>query len=392
VTYFLTLLALFSSLAFADKDFSSWRKFTNGELILETTALAPGSVGAAGLRVTLVEPWHTYWVNAGDSGAGVRMTFRPSDGLKVKSVQMPLPKRFTTGPLVSFAYDYEVLFPIELEVDGKVPAGRDLKLVLDAEWLVCAEVCIPAIETFELTVPVRALQDIKPGSQFKLFQKTRTHLPRTDMASPKRSESGNRVRLEFPSWKSDEFEFVDFFPFKNAGLTNAPPAVVSEWPLILELEKSDVPPAHPKRLGLLVSRSRVTGALQAWQFGDSGWRFEAESGATPPSQGQGLLWMLISAFLGGLILNLMPCVFPILSMKLLSVMKLSEAHPREVRAQNFAYVLGVLVSFLLIALTLSVFRSAGQMVGWGFQLQSPVFVSVLVWIFFLLTLNLVGVF
>jgi cytochrome c biogenesis protein CcdA len=391
MTYLTTLLVLFSSWVFAAQDFSSWRKFTRGELILETTALSPGSVGTAGLHISLTEPWHTYWVNAGDSGAGVRMTFHPSDGLKVKSVQMPLPKRFMTGPLVSFAYDYEALLPVELEVDAGVAPGRNLKLGLEAEWLVCAEVCIPASETFELTIPVRSLGDVRPGPQFPLFQKTRVHLPRHDMAPPKRTETENRVRLEFPEWKANEFEFTDFFPFRDAGLANANPSVVSEWPLILEFAKADGPAADNSKIGLLVSRSRSTGALQSWQFGDSGWSYNVGA-PSAARKNQGLLWMLISAFLGGLILNLMPCVFPILSMKLLSVMKLAAAHPREVRAQNFAYVFGVLLSFILIALALSLFRSAGQMVGWGFQLQSPVFVSVLIWTFFLLTLNLLGFF
>ncbi|NJL25075.1 MAG: hypothetical protein HC902_07810 [Calothrix sp. SM1_5_4] len=122
---------------------------------------------------------------------------------------------------------------------------------------------------------------------------------------------------------------------------------------------------------------------------DPGWKFEQRPVNAPVGD---LWWMLVSAFLGGLLLNLMPCVFPVLSIKLLSLLKLSAAHAGEVRRQNLAYVAGVMVSFVLIAGVLSGLRSAGSLIGWGFQLQSPVFLSLLIWLFFILSLNLFGVF
>lgn len=389
IIWLATLLSLSFS-AFAEKDFSSWRKFTQAELVLETTALSPGSQGTAGLHVTLAEGWHTYWVNPGDSGSGIRLSIRTDDGLKVRSVQMPLPKRFVAEPLISFAYANEVLFPMEIEVDPKVSPGSQLKLWIDAEWLVCADVCIPAIESLQLTVPVRRMEDVKPGPQFSLFQKTRLYLPKIDGNKPVRRDEGGKVQLEIPGWNPDEYDFVDFFPFKGAGFNNKKPEVLKLSPLTLAFEKTDVPVADRERLGVLVGRSRDTGNLEAWKFGDSGWKFETASAGRKASGG--LLWMLLSAFLGGLILNLMPCVFPVLSIKLLSILKLAESHHDEVRAQNFAYVGGVLFSFLSIALVLAGLRSAGHLLGWGFQLQSPIFLSLLCWLFFLLALNLLGLY
>ncbi len=380
--------------ALAQKDYSSWQKFTKGELILETTALAPGSLGTAGLRITLVDHWHTYWVNPGDSGSALRLSFRPDPGLSVKSVQMPLPTRLKSGPLVSFAYEREVLFPIELEVDSDVLPGRDLKLKMDAEWLVCEQVCLPAIASFELKIPVRSLAEVKPGGFFSTFQKTRALLPQAGVLKAERvhlKEEG-KSRLLLQGWDASAREFVDFFPYKNAGFSNSPVirSSVTAKELALDLEKTDLAVTQSDRIGVLVSRSKTSGALEAWSLGESGWRFEITKAESETWKHLGA--MLIWAFIGGLLLNLMPCVFPVLSMKLLGVLKLSAAHHNEVRAQNFAYVLGVLVSFLLIALLLSAFRSAGSLVGWGFQLQSPVFLSLLSWLFFALTLNLLGFF
>ena len=387
----LLILLSFSFSAFAEKDFSSWRKFTQAELVLETNALVPGSHGTAGLRINLAEGWHTYWVNPGDSGSGIRLTFRTDDGLKVSSVQMPLPKRFMAEPLISFAYANEVLFPFELEVDSKVAPGSKLNLVVDAEWLVCADVCIPAIDTFQISIPVHRLADIKPGPNFALFQKTRLYLPKTGMSQPARSEQGDKVQFEIPGWNADEYDFVDFFPYKAVGVSNKKPEVLKLSPLVLQFEKTDVRVADASRFGVLVGRSRDTGNIEAWKFGESGWKFEFASGAQKTKL-ESLLWMLLSAFFGGLILNLMPCVFPVLSIKLLSILKLSESHHGEIRAQNFAYVAGVLFSFLSIALVLAGLRSAGHLLGWGFQLQSPIFLSLLCWLFFVLALNLLGLY
>ncbi|HMN69795.1 MAG TPA: protein-disulfide reductase DsbD family protein [Bdellovibrionales bacterium] len=383
----LCLTFLSAGAAHAAKDFSSWRKFSQGQLIAETTALAPGSSGTIGLSIALADKWHTYWVNAGDSGAAPTFTFKNTPGLKVKQVHLPAPTRFETGPLISFGYAQEVLFLIEVEVSPSMTVGKDAEMTLDAEWLVCAEVCIPAIDTLKLAIPIRDLAEVKPAAHFARFQKTRSEVPEDKVPHPKWRRDGDSVKLEIPEWR--EREFMDFFPFKGSGVTNAKPeAAVFGETLTLKFAAGAVAPDSADRVGALMSRNLKTGQIETWSFGDSGWSF-SEPASAPA---QNIWWMLLSAFLGGLILNLMPCVFPILSMKLLSLLKISGAHPGEVRRQNLAYVAGVLVSFLIIAFVLFGLRSAGQLVGWGFQLQSPVFLTLLSWLFFALSLNLLGVF
>ena len=381
--FFVTVL--FPFFASAEKDFSSWRKFSQGQLVSETDSLHPGNPGTIGFHIKLVPHWHTYWVNPGDSGSAIRLNFKNSPGLKVKQVHMPVPERIMTGPLVSFAYSNEVLFLIDVEVAPSVKVGSTAEFLADVEWLVCEDVCIPAFDTVKLSLPVKPLAEVKPSAEFALFQKTRAELPQVRENFPRIEERDGGLQMTVPDFGNRKF--VEFFPFKNSGATNAKVSVISESPLILGLIKGSVPRAHEDRVGVLVSRN-TEGRTEAWQFGDAGWSFQEE---TPQPQ-QNVWWMILSAFLGGLILNLMPCVFPVLSMKLLSLLKHAESHPEVVRRENSAYVAGVMASFLAIAGALIAVRAAGSLVGWGFQLQSPFFLTAMIWLFFALTLNLAGFF
>lgn len=382
----LVVLSAFSTQA---KDFSSWTKYSSGELIPETTSLSPGSTGTIGLRIKLAPHWHTYWANPGDSGTALRLDFKNSPGLKVKQVLMPTPARFMTGPLVSFGYADEVLFLIEVDLSATAKVGGSADFEVDTEWLVCEDVCIPAFQTFKLSLPVTDLDKVQPSQHFALFQKARAQVPQERAEYPKFQSDGETVTLSVPDWS--EREFVDFFPFKNSGVTNKPAqSEVAKNVLNLQLAKSEVPAENAERVGVVVARNTRTKQIESWQFGESGWSFSEAGGEQTAAKNP--LWMMFFAFIGGLILNLMPCVFPVLSIKLLSLLKLSQSAPGEVRKQNIAYVAGVLVSFLVIALIISALRSAGTLVGWGFQLQSPVFLSLLSWLFFALSLNLLGVF
>lgn len=338
----------------------------------------------------MVDGWHTYWVNPGDSGAALNLKFKNSPGVHVKAVHHPLPVRTLTGPLISLSYEHEVLFPIDIEVDKSVSIGEPVRIEADVEWLVCEEACLPATDTFKLIVPTTTLAEVRPGPHFADFQKARREIPESAPAAAKFEDTADGAQLQFDPAQFVG-DFVDFFPFKGSGVTNEKPHVTSQSPLVLGFKKSNAPRVNENRVGVLVLLDPQTRAVKAWKIGDSGWSYKEEGvgGATAVTS---LLWMLLSAFAGGVILNLMPCVFPILSMKLLSLLKNSEQNAGEVRRQNFAYVFGVLISFLAVGLLLSTLRSAGQLVGWGFQLQSPVFLAFLCWLFFLLSLNLFGFF
>ena len=369
----------------AEKNMASWRQHTKGELVSETTGVAPGQPATLGLKIHLEPNWHTYWVNPGDSGASIRLKFNTDPGIKIRRVLHPFPERLVTGPLISFGYSGELLLPIEVVISPDVKPGRTVAVEADVEWLVCEKVCIPAIEKMKIELPVRELSDISPSAHFAQFQQARRLLPLPQSEYPHFAKDGDHAILKLPLI-DDEEEFVDFFPFKDSGVTTVPAKMTGGN---LEFELSNVPATSAERVGVLVLRLRGSGQSRALQFGESGWIFESKGGTADAGR---IWWMLLSAFLGGLILNLMPCVFPILSMKLLGLLKLGKAHAREVRSQNLAYVAGVLISFVAIALILAALRAAGGLVGWGFQLQSPVFLALLTWLFFVLSLNLLGVY
>jgi thiol:disulfide interchange protein DsbD len=383
----LTFTLLLAPSAWAGKDFSSWRKYTEGRLISESASVAPGTTATVGLHVTLAEHWHTYWVNPGDSGAALSLVFKNSPGVKVKAVHMPVPERFLASTLISLAYSKEVVFPMEIEVSKDLAPGSAITIQADAEWLVCDEVCIPAIDTLRLDLPVTPIEEVRPSEHLGLMQKFLARIPVVAAQFPHFKSNGEEVSLTLEGWPAGR-EVVDFFTFRGSGVTNEKPVVEEgTGKLFLKFKKGNVTQADKDRVGVLISRDKTAGTVEAVQFGRPAWSF-SEEGAS--RGGPSLWWMLLSAFIGGLILNLMPCVFPILSIKLLSILKISKQSAGRIRTQNLGYVSGVMLSFLAIALVLAGLRSAGHLVGWGFQLQSPMFLALLSWLFLLLTFNLAG--
>ncbi|MGE3760596.1 MAG: protein-disulfide reductase DsbD domain-containing protein, partial [Pseudobdellovibrionaceae bacterium] len=260
---FLTLvcLAVATHSAFADKDFSSWRKHSSAEIVSETESLAPGTAGSVGLLIRLKDHWHTYWVNPGDSGTAIRLNFKNSAGVKIKQILHPLPERIQAGPLVSFGYSEDVLLPLEIEVAESVKPGDVLKFSVDAEWLVCEDVCIPAFDSLELNVPVTQLKDVKPSQKyFEMFQKTRAKIPLPKSSYPHFAVSDSSVELKVEEATGREFE--DIYPYKKSGVTKAKAAVIGKGPLHLKFEKSSVPQLKDDRVGVLITKK--DGQTEAW--------------------------------------------------------------------------------------------------------------------------------
>lgn len=397
----LTLLCA-CSFAHAENQFSTWRKYTAGELWAEDDGVSPGQKITIGFHIKMEKHWHAYWVNPGDSGAPVKLSLsgRSSGGaidLLSGPIEFPIPERLQTGPITSFIYRNDVLYLADVIVPDSLRAGDHLDLHLDAEWLVCADVCIPAFDKFDLSLPVKKAADVKPSAHAEDFLTWRGRLPRLMKQPPQEKRDGKTATYTF-SKPSDfaRFHFKDFFPLRGSQLSNARPELVSQTNGAIQLRQPirAVGDRRADLVGLLlITDGKSTVGLQ---WGDPSYGFlkkEVGETATPKALGSvSLIWILLSAFLGGLILNLMPCVFPVLSIKLLSLVKHSGADSKKIRAENFAYTVGVVFSFLLIGIALSVLRGAGSFVGWGFQLQSGVFVLILAWLFFLLSLQLLGYF
>ncbi len=304
---------------------------------VKATLLVSGDDAA--LRLVHEPHWHTYWINPGDSGLATQIT----PGV----LEFPAPERIIVGPLTSFGFSGEVLLPVRL------PAGVTRAT---ATWLECAEVCIPGRAELKA-------QKVNP----EILAAARAKIPLPDpSAALGVSRRGDRVILEIPG----RHPLAEFFPAAPGAFEGARGAVeVAPSRTLLTLQKSPGASDLDALSGVLVR----PGLLPVWIL------------ATIDAESLGLRYLLF-AFLGGLLLNLMPCVFPVLALKVTSLLL------RPGRGHALAYTAGVVTTFLALAVGLLAARAAGASLGWGFQMQSPWLVGAMAALFIAIGLNLLGLF
>jgi thiol:disulfide interchange protein len=356
----------------------------HARLVAEDSAIAPGGTVTVALEEKIAPGWHTYWKNPGDAGAPSDIQWTLPPGWKAGAIQWPRPKRLPVGPLMDYGYEGTpwLLTTLTAPADAKGP----VTLSAHASWLVCQQICVPEDATLTLTLPVGP-QAPDPAVA-KDFAAARALLP---VASPWKLTYalGNMldIYVAAPALATTHPKTADFFPAVTGAIKNAAPQLVgyAKDGLVLRL----TPGANVKAPleGLLVLTS-TDGSTQALDV-------SVPQGAVPPADFSGSdggdisLWLaLVFAFVGGLILNVMPCVLPILAMKALSL----ATHGKEGRGESFAYALGAVLSFAVLGLAIVLLRQGGQSVGWGFQLQSPIAVAGFALLVFAVALNLSGLF
>jgi thiol:disulfide interchange protein/DsbC/DsbD-like thiol-disulfide interchange protein len=379
------------------------------ELVAERSAVQPGQSLQIGLKLQHIPLWHTYWRNPGDSGLPTQIDWTLPEGASVGEIEWPAPKRLPIGPLVNFGYEGELLLPLRFTAPTDARPGQELKLRAQAQWLVCHDVCIPESGTLELRLPVVAA-DVTPGgtAHTALFERAAAA-----RAVPLRGwtasvqQQGRELLLELQADTAPAaLPKVEVFSFAEQVLDNARHelfATPKGYALKLRLLPDAAVPAELR--GVVVA---AHGAAAPWGGGspmaefaaplrsvaaialpDGARALDGVSGTTAGAAGIGLGIALLLAFVGGMILNLMPCVFPVLSIKLLGLAR-KAGEPAALRTHALAYGAGVLLSFLALALALIALQAAGAAVGWGFQLQEPGLVFVLALLFFAIGLNLMG--
>jgi thiol:disulfide interchange protein DsbD len=346
-------------------------------LVTDSDAVPAGASFRAALRLRLAPGWHTYWRNPGDAGAAPSLELTLPAGVKAGPIVWPTPRRMTEGGLTTYGYTDQVLLPVTVTLG---PSHEPAVIAAHADWLVCKDVCVPEEGDFSLTLPVGPLA---PSAQAPLFAAADRMTPRPSPWDARIAPNGmlwvGGAELT-PSTVTDAW-FIPDAP----GLIQddaAQPLSVRQGGFTLALQ-----PAKGFRVpgglsGVLSVRDRA--GLQTDVL------LNAQPGAAPASDARPLLEMLGLAFLGGMILNLMPCVFPVLAIKALALAG-GAAH-RRARAHAFSYAAGVLLAFAGLGLVLLTARAAGSAAGWGFQFQSPVFVAAMTWLLFGVGLNLSGVF
>ncbi len=375
------------------------------ELVVQERGAVPGGTVYVALRQTIDKGWHTYWRNPGDSGEPTTIKWTLPAGWQAGDIVWPTPARMPIGPLLNYGYSGEVLLPVPIQVPATATVGSTATLKADVTFLVCELTCVPEYASLTLTVPVvAAAPGANPGWGDKVAA-TLAAAPRAAGLAAVYAVEGDVVRLAVTGGplKGADLSRAYFFPFDATVLDHAKPQPIERGAQGLTLSL----PA-----GVAVSAGQTPPTLAGvLSLGDRAFEVSATAGTIPagavgggilppapiddhgpaPGAAIGLPLALAFAFLGGLILNLMPCVFPVLSMKAAALA--AHAHDAAAaRRQGIAYLLGVLTTFLALAGALIALKAAGQAIGWGFQLQSPAMVAALALVMLLVALNLSGVF
>jgi thiol:disulfide interchange protein DsbD len=366
------------------------------ELIADVGAIIPGQPFRAGLRQRITPHWHTYWKNPGDSGEPTRLTWTLPEGFRASDIRWPLPDAIPVGPLMNYGYSGELLLPVTITPPAQLD-GDAVTFKVRADWLVCEKICIPESADLTLTLPTTQAGAAPPGPHAELFAQTERQLPAPATWTSTFSSAPQTLALDIVASDLDASRItnVRFFPDAWGLVAHAEPQRL-QWTdggLRLALKPGELAGDDLNELsGVLVLEE---------QLGDTRVRkgftlraVQAESALSPAptaaAAGLGLWQALLFAFVGGLILNLMPCVLPILSLKALTLAG-HGAHDSAVRS-GLVHLAGVLVSFAALAVLLAILRNAGLAFGWGFQFQSPVFVLAMAALFMALGLSLSGVF
>jgi thiol:disulfide interchange protein len=358
----------------------------------------------AGLYFKLEPGWHIYWENPGDAGEPPHIQWTLPKGITAGPMQFPAPKRLPLGPLMDYGYENEVLFPLKLHVSDGVKAGP-VTLHARVDWLVCRATCIPGkaelevqrkvyVGLYEILTPKDSTlsQRFFVGDNSKSLPALPKPLPASAKAVFQPTKEGFRLVIETGQGETE----AAFFPDDQDILDNPAPQRLTPTAsdFVLELKKDANFTANPTQLKGVIElsggRNYEIVATKEVSFGVA--RSESMPVPTPEFSLLALARITCLAFLGGLLLNLMPCVFPVLFLKGLALVNSGNEERAKLRTHGLVYAAGILVSFWALVGVLLGLRAAGATLGWGFQFQSPVFLSLMAGLLFFLGLSLAGQF
>jgi len=373
------------------------------QLVAQEQGVVPGGTAFLALSQKIEQGWHTYWRNPGDSGEATAIQWTLPDGWKAGEILWPAPDRLPLGPLVNYGFSDAVLLPVPLEVPASARPGETVTLNAAVTYLVCKDICIPEGATLSISVPVVAATPAPDGRWGEALATTIAQAPKPSGLTATFQGSAESLRLSItgPALAGADMADAYFYPYNGAVIDHAGQQIIERGPegLTLTMPSSVALSMGPPPETIIGVLSLPGGAYEV--TAQPGELQPAAAGLGPPPASAsriggggaplGLMAAAAFAFIGGMILNLMPCVFPVLSMKAASLAS-HATNMRATRAQGLAFLGGVLTTFLLLGGLLIAVRAAGEGVGWGFQLQSPAVVATLVLVMLLTALNLSGVF
>lgn len=374
------------------------------ELTLRAQTVAPGDAAQILIAHELTDGWHTYWLNPGDSGEPPILDWTLPEGGEAEPVRFPAPKLMPYPPLMNYGYEDAFALLTAVTVPADWPAGKPFPVTLRVDWLVCAAICIPEGGETSISVPTGA-QTVADSTVAFDFVQAEWALPTRSDAPARYERDGDVIRLASPVGAAPD---AHFFALDRDAVRHAGEQVAS---LTDESVEIALPSGRGRLDGVLEGViTSADGAVRITATGPVDPPREAEptiaaaplptipvlnalgpardAGGAAPALGQ----MVLFAFLGGLLLNLMPCVFPVLALKALGLVQHADAPLGRRSMIAGGYFSGVFTSFAVLCAVLLALKGAGVAVGWGFQLQSPAFVAAMVALLFVIGLNLSGVF
>ena len=359
-------------------------RYTTAELHSEYESVDPQAPFYVLFHLQIVPGWHTYWLNPGDSGMPPHLAWELPKGWQASEIIWQPPHRIPVGSLMNYGYDHNAYHLIKITPDPKA-SGKAL-LKAHASWLVCEEECIP--EKTDLSIEV-GLGAAIPSSASALIHTLEKASNLDKISGTYAFENNETVSLEFASSSIPATGTAYFYSSVPGSSEPAAKQEIMRNDEIVRMTFKKGAVALPETFsGILeiASENSVEYKVLNLERRDS---FAATDKSSSTSS---LLITLFLAFLGGVILNAMPCVFPVLSLKALSLSQEATKEAKTIRRYGYSYTLGVIVSFMLVAFFLFILKAMGNIVGWGYQMQSPYFVAILVYLLFLIGLNLSGYF
>jgi thiol:disulfide interchange protein/DsbC/DsbD-like thiol-disulfide interchange protein len=368
------------------------KQLVKAELLADTTAIVPGKSFTAGLLLRMAPGWHTYWKFSGDAGLPTELKWKLPPGWKVGEIQWPIPlKTIDPGDIETYGYENEILLMQEITPPSKLDASS-AKLSTEANWLVCEKICIPGSATLQLDLPVASTSQPANTDVFARYRRLLSqNWPGTDVARADWSRVGSDLRLKITSETLPKYSAIDFFPLPEQETIVGHPAVQSRNnnEIVFRIPLESGPKDLSSMAGLVVFAQQPNGDDRAaWQITSA-----PAVSATRPAPARGILTFLLFGFLGGLILNLMPCVLPVISLKIFGFIQQAGQSRQKIFRSGIAFTIGIFAWFIALAVLLIALKGAGRDVTWGgFQFTNPYFVLALSVIVLVFALNLFGVF
>lgn len=370
--------------------------------------VTPGQTFQIALKTELDEKWHTYWRNPGDSGEPVQITWILPDTLSADEIVWPLPDTIPTGPIINYGFEAAPLFPVAFTVADDAAIGSILEVEAQVYYLVCYDICIPEDGTLRLVLQVSETAELNDENAAAIVEAI-DQAPREIAVRAAMQADGAALSIQFSDLPSDiaggDFSDAYFFPYDKTLLVHSDPQIATIGPDGIQIDTSasfgwqdgfsgsqagvlafDLNGGRTGRIVNVVAGPAIVVGAAAGNLPEVS-EVSGSSGASI-----GLFGAIIGAFLGGLILNLMPCVFPVISLKALSLAKSAHSERAVARREAWAYAGGVFATFAVLVVALLVVKATGAALGWGFQLQNPIVVGLLALLLFAVGLNLIGVF